>query len=186
MRSRSNVRNAVVSPRNGVNILTTAKDGGRGWRVEGGGFAERYAERVSPPGTGGGWRWMVRKGYKGCSAGLPAIGGREMTKELRRGTVAWRMGAHTFHGCFRDKRYAGVARHAGERAAARRTKYPYPASGVLQLRVQRRRRRRRLSFRNSRARARANSACPQRIHEWRMLLAPPQFCRLAAIVARFT
>lgn len=31
----------------------------------------------------------------------------KMTKELRRGTVAWWMGAHTFHGCFRDKRYAG-------------------------------------------------------------------------------
>lgn len=58
---------------------------------------------------------------------------REMTKELRRGTVARRMGAHTFHGCFRDKRYAG--RLDTREYEPREEQSAFPGSLVLQLRA---------------------------------------------------
>lgn len=57
--------------------------------------------------------------------------GWEMTKELRRGTVARRMGAHTFHGCFRDKRYAG--RLDTREYELREEQSAFPGSLVLQL-----------------------------------------------------
>lgn len=94
-RFRSNEWSGVVSPRNGVNILAAAKEE----RV----FHVMPSAYPSRPGTGGGGSGRGKGWTVGPSARRPG----EMTKELRRGTVAWWMGTHTFHGCFRDKRYAG-------------------------------------------------------------------------------
>lgn len=84
-----------------------------------------------PPRNTGGWEggcggWRGERGWR-----APSLPGREMTKELRRGTVARRMGAHTFHGCFRDKRYAGCL--DTRENELREEQSAFPGSLVLQL-----------------------------------------------------
>lgn len=107
------------------------------------GEISRYAERVSlsllsaPKHERGG----IEEGCEADAHPLPPFlpriffpsraRGWEMTKELRRGTVARRMGAHTFHGCFRDKRYAG--RLDTREYELREEQSAFPGSLVLQL-----------------------------------------------------
>lgn len=119
----SRTSSGVVSPRNGVNILATVRKGGKGRN-----FA--LCQARIPPEHKRGREGEVEEGRSWRSPRFLSPG-REMTKELRRGTVARWMRAHTFHGCFRDKRYAGCLDTRENELLEEQS--AFPGSLVLQL-----------------------------------------------------